>query len=94
MNTNHTFLNDLRPLLLRAVELGFTQAQVAREIGLSRATINSVIQKGGTWMPGYRAGALLVNLLKCRENQMHDPKDTDKIPVGPTDVITKGGAHE
>ncbi|MCX5590902.1 hypothetical protein [Alcaligenes endophyticus] len=28
---------------------------------------------------------------ELKEHQMHDPKDTDKIPVGPTDVITKGG---
>lgn len=66
MNKKPTYLDDLRPVLLWLLERGLSQSQIAREIDLSRATVNAVIRKNERWMPGYGAGARLVSLFKER----------------------------
>ena len=62
---------DLRPALLELVNGGMRQAEIAREVGLSRATINFAVKKTtGGWMPGYEAGRRLVWLLKKRRRAL------------------------
>lgn len=62
LNINQT---DLRPALLELVNSGVKQADIAREIGLSRATVNfAVRKKEGGWMPGYEAGRRLMRMLQ------------------------------
>ena len=64
MSTKLEHQSDLRPMLLELIEAGMRQAEIAREIGLSRATINFAVKKeNGPWMPGYEAGRRLVNLV-------------------------------
>lgn len=57
-------ITDFKPLLQRIVGNGISQAQVAREIGLSRATVNIVLRKSNGWMPGYMTGNKLLDLAK------------------------------
>lgn len=66
MDKKLTQLDDLRPVLLWLLERGLSQAQIAREIELSRATVNAVIHKNERWMPGYGAGVRLITLFKAR----------------------------
>ena len=54
--------SDLRPLLLELLQSGMTQADIARQLMLSRATVNFAVKKEGPWMPGYDTGARLVAL--------------------------------
>lgn len=70
--------NDLRPILLELISAGMRQAEIARAVGLSRATINFAVKKQtGPWMPGYSAGRKLVDL--AAENRRNKP--TPKEPA-------------
>lgn len=62
MNTPKAPPEDLRPILLGLIGSGMTQAQIAREIGLSRATVNMVVKRSSTWTPRYATGARLIAL--------------------------------
>lgn len=70
MHRNNHPLDDLRPILLELLAAGMRQAEIAREIGLSRATINFAVKKeNGPWMPGYDAGRRLVDLANRRKTK-------------------------
>lgn len=63
MNENTKIQSDLRPTLLYLLEAGMKQAEIARAVGLSRASINFAVKKtDGSWMPGYDVGRRLVEL--------------------------------
>lgn len=62
MSTKHIYLSDLRPLLMGAMRKGLNQSQLAKRLGLSRATINSVVHGEKKWMPRYCTGIRLVSL--------------------------------
>lgn len=64
-------LDDLRPVLLELIEGGMRQAEIAREIGLTRATVNIVLKKQDTWMPRYETGRRLMDLLHRRRKARH-----------------------
>lgn len=69
---------DLRAALIELVQGGMRQAEIAREIGLSRATVNFAIKKtGGGWMPGYEAGRLLMSLLEKHRRTSHGPESQE-----------------
>lgn len=69
---------DLRPALLELVSGGMRQAEIAREIGLSRATVNFAVKKtSGGWMPGYEAGRRLVGLVKKRRRVLGKDQPQD-----------------
>lgn len=53
---------SLKPLLIDLLESGMSQAGIAREIGLTRATVNSVLKQNTPWIPNYLAGKKLVDL--------------------------------
>lgn len=57
MNTS-----NLRPLLIDVLNRGLSQAFVAREIGLARATVNLVVHSDKPWCPRYKTGEKLVRL--------------------------------
>lgn len=74
MDSRHITKTDLRPALIELIEGGLRQAEIAREIGLSRATVNFAVKKvDGEWMPGYEAGRRLVSLLD-RRRRAHKAK--------------------
>lgn len=58
--------HDLRPVLIELINGGMKQAEIAREIGLSRATVSIVLKKQERWMPRYETGARLLELAKRR----------------------------
>lgn len=62
MSTKYTYLSDMRPLLMSAMSKGLSQSQLAKTLGLSRATINSVVRGEKKWMPRYCIGVRLVSL--------------------------------
>lgn len=68
MQKINTAQPDLRPALIELIGMGMTQSEIARAIGLSRATVNFAVKKaaGSAWMPGYDTGAKLVKLLDKR----------------------------
>lgn len=53
---------NLQPLLHELIAHGLTQADIAREIHLTRATVSFAVNKTGKWMPGYDTGSRLVAL--------------------------------
>lgn len=63
MDSKNITDTDLRPALMELISGGVRQAEIAREIGLSRATVNFAVKKNGGWMPGYETGRRLVSLL-------------------------------
>lgn len=56
--------NDLKPYLDKVINSGLSQAQVARELGLSRASVNVVVKRRSTWMPSYTTGQKLFDLVE------------------------------
>lgn len=79
MRKINTAQPDLRPALFELIEMGMTQSEIARAIGLSRATINFAIKKdeGKPWMPGYDTGARLVKLLDKRRRKPEPQEATN-----------------
>ena len=68
--------SNLRPVLLELISMGMTQSEIAREIGLSRATVNFVVKKDAdsSWMPGYSTG---LRLIKLREKRRRSTKEAE-----------------
>jgi len=48
---------------MEVLALGMRQAEVARRLNLTRASVNSAVhQASKTWMPSYETGTLLIQL--------------------------------
>jgi transcriptional regulator len=63
MDTRPDTVGNLRPILLAVLASGMKQAEVARRLNLTRASVNSAAhQSEKPWMPSYETGVLLMNL--------------------------------
>ena len=80
METQKTPPEDLRPILLSLLDSGMKQAQIAREIGVSRATINVIARKSKRWAPRYAVGMRLMELKAA-----HDRANPERTVIGGKD---------
>lgn len=63
MATKDEIKSDLRPILKELLAGGMWQAEIAREIGLSRAAVCYATHQSKRWMPSYETGQRLMILL-------------------------------
>ncbi|MBC7201912.1 MAG: winged helix-turn-helix transcriptional regulator [Pusillimonas sp.] len=78
MDKINTPTSNLRPVLIELIEMGMTQSEIARAIGLSRATVNFVVKKdsSSSWMPGYGTGLRLIQL---RDKRRRSKKEAEHV---------------